>query len=141
MVAVMIGSMVFDSLMSRTTAETIAPRLYLVSAVSLMVPMVVEDRAIVFWSFVVFEITCGLHFPLISTLRSRYIPEESRSAVLNLVRIPLNLIVVVILLKVSFACHHPARPRLAFMWSLIAAPLVSHGCEAGLCGPRSPQWP
>ena len=41
-----------------------------------------------------------MHFPLISTLRSRYIPEEARTAVLNLVRIPLNLIVVVILLKV-----------------------------------------
>ena len=108
----MIGSMVFDSLMSRTTAEAIAPRLYLISAISLMVPMVTEDRALVFWSFVVFEMCCGLHFPLISTLRSRYIPEDSRAAVLNLVRIPLNLIVVVILLKVRRGSeHHGSRVR------------------------------
>jgi MFS transporter, MFS domain-containing protein family, molybdate-anion transporter len=107
MVAVMIGSMVYDSLTARVTPETIAPSLYLVAAGALLVPMLTEDRALVFWSFVLFEVCCGLHFPLISTLRSRFIPEEARSAVLNLVRIPLNLIVVVILLKVRVCACAP----------------------------------
>ena len=63
---------------------------------------------LVFWSFVLFELCCGIHFPLISTLRSRYIPEDSRSAVLNLVRIPLNLLVCIILLKVRGRSPGPA---------------------------------
>jgi len=44
MVAVMIGSLVFDSLMSRWTAERIAPRMYLVSALALLVPTFTEVR-------------------------------------------------------------------------------------------------
>lgn len=42
-----------------------------------------------------------MHWPLTGTLKGKYIPEESRSAVMNLMRLPLNLIVVLVLLKVS----------------------------------------
>jgi len=66
-----------------------------------------QSTVLVFWSFVLFELCCGIHFPLISTLRSRYIPEDSRSAVLNLVRIPLNLLVCIILLKVRGGAPRP----------------------------------
>ena len=59
-----------------------------------------KDSYICFLSFVAFELICGMHWPLSGTLRSKYIPEESRSAVMNLMRVPLNLIVVVVLFKV-----------------------------------------
>lgn len=48
-------------------------------------------------AFVVFEVCCGLYFPMISTLRSEHIPEESRGAVMSLFRLPVNVVVIVVL--------------------------------------------
>lgn len=48
-------------------------------------------------ALVSFEVTCGLYFPIISTLRSEWIPERSRAAVMSLFRLPVNVVVVVVL--------------------------------------------
>lgn len=64
--------------------------------------MFVEDKTIVFFSFCLFEVACGVFFPCYGTLRSQVIPEENRAAVMNLFRIPLNAFVVVVLIKVKF---------------------------------------
>ena len=51
-----------------------------------------------FAGFIVFEIAVGMYWPIIGGLRERYIPDEVRATVMNLFRIPLNLVVVVGLL-------------------------------------------
>jgi len=38
--------------------------------------------------------TVGLYFPMMGTLKGLIVPEESRAAVYNLYRVPLNVIVV-----------------------------------------------
>ena len=47
-----------------------------------------------FGGFCLFEWCCGVYFPTWSQLRSEVVPEQSRSAVMNIFRVPLNLIVV-----------------------------------------------
>ena len=101
MVAVMIGSVVFSWLSSRYSPELLARPVYLLGALTLLVPALSEDTWTCFASFLAFEFVCGLHWPLVGTLKGKYIPESSRSAVMNLIRVPLNLIVVVVLLKVA----------------------------------------
>ena len=77
-----------------------------------------QSAAANYWSFNLFEVCCGLYFPVslvkgptntfptlsliqaIGTLRGRYVPEETRATVMNIFRVPLNLIVVSILVKV-----------------------------------------
>jgi len=128
MVCVMIGSVIFGYLSKKISVELLARPVYLLGSLSLLVasittvgalfsllpsqtPMLIlrvllfvffeQDTTISFLSFLVFEVVCGMHWPLTGTLKGKYIPEESRSAVMNLMRLPLNLIVVVVLLKVA----------------------------------------
>jgi len=51
--------------------------------------------------FCVFEWCCGVYFPTWSQLRSAVVPEESRAAIMNLFRIPLNLMVVLMMANVD----------------------------------------
>jgi len=101
MVSVMIGSVIFGYLTKFTSVEALARPVYLIGAIALLVPAISTDSTTCFLSFLVFEAVCGIHWPLTGTLKGKYIPEESRSAVMNLMRLPLNLIVVVVLLKVA----------------------------------------
>jgi hypothetical protein len=48
-----------------------------------------------------FEICCGIYFPCFGFLKSKYLPEQCRSGVMNFFRVPLNIMVVAILLKVN----------------------------------------
>jgi len=51
--------------------------------------------------FFAFEVCVGLFWPSMGFLRSRYVPEEVRATVMNLFRIPLNIIVVVVLANIG----------------------------------------
>jgi len=73
-----------------------------VSAVSLLVPLVSENYSMRLFAFCVFEICCGLYFPSIGMMRSRYVPEDLRATIMNFFRVPLNGIVVTILLNIEY---------------------------------------
>ena len=60
------------------------------------------DEAAVFASFLMFELACGIMFPTYGSLRSLYIPDEHRTTIMNIYRIPLNVFVVVILLNKKY---------------------------------------
>jgi hypothetical protein len=51
-------------------------------------------------AFCVFEVLIGMFWPSMMTLRATYVPEEQRSTIINLFRVPLNLFVCIILWKV-----------------------------------------
>ena len=69
-------------------------------------------------SFFLFECCCGVYWPALGTMRSRYIPEEVRATVMNVFRVPHNLIVVVVLLKIG-SMPEPS------VYSLVALFLIS----------------
>jgi len=52
-----------------------------------------------FMAFLVFEFCCGLYFPSIGVLKSEIVPENVRTTMYNIYRIPLNAVVVVLLLS------------------------------------------
>ena len=54
-----------------------------------------------FFSFLALELSIGLYFPSIGTLRGRLIPESHRATVTNWFRVPMNLITCATLLAVS----------------------------------------
>jgi hypothetical protein len=87
----MIGSTIFSRLTRLYSVELIGKVLLAVSAISLSVPFFLEGMAPVFGSFLMFEICCGVYFPTYGTLRGKYIPEHSRSAIMNFFRYLLNI--------------------------------------------------
>jgi hypothetical protein len=104
MVCIMIGSKLFEIITSgdKRPVEDIARWIFVVSGCALAVPIVFVD-----WhhaqlvAFCLFEVCCGLYFPSAGTMRSKYIPEEVRSTVMNVFRIGLNLIVVLTLVNID----------------------------------------
>lgn len=100
MVAMMMGSNSFKLLCNYATPESFMRSIVVVSAVCMSVPVFMPDaQLIMFIAFLIFEFCIGIFWPAMATMRSKYVPEEARATVMNYFRIPLNLIVVVILLK------------------------------------------
>ena len=52
-------------------------------------------------AFCVFEACVGIFWPSMMKMRSQYVPEESRSTIINFFRIPLNMFVCIMLYNVS----------------------------------------
>ena len=101
MVCLMIGSKLFESLVALRPVEHIARWIFVIASASLAVPILSSNHNLVLAGFCVFEVCCGIYFPSAGTMRSKYIPEEVRSKVMNVFRIGLNLIVVLVLINID----------------------------------------
>ncbi|CAF1269948.1 unnamed protein product [Rotaria sordida] len=100
MVAMMMGSNSFKVFCNYTTPESFMRYIIIVSAFCLSIPVFLpKDQVSMFIAFLVFEFCVGIFWPAMATMRSKYISEEARATVMNYFRVPLNLIVVVILVK------------------------------------------
>lgn len=99
MVAIMIGSSLFTFLSKRSPEELFLRNAFAVSVGVFAVATLTTALVPVYIAFLLFEVVCGVYFPAMATVRSRYVPEETRSATLNFYRVPLNAIVVFTLYK------------------------------------------
>jgi len=57
----------------------------------------INNAQVLYVAFLVFEMTVGMFYPSYGTIKSQHIPEEVRSGVMNIFRVPLNAIMVVLL--------------------------------------------
>jgi len=106
MVCIMIGSFIFRRLVRRLGES----KLLLLSTCvflacnlgpSLLAAPHAGFEEVCFLFFLGIELSLGIYFPAIGTLRSSLIPEQQRSTVINLFRIPLNAMTVAALLLVK----------------------------------------
>jgi len=107
MMCIMIGSLVFRRLVTKLSAQKtlfMAAILFLLSSILASQFASSEDlmsRNICFISFLLIEFSLGLYFPSIGTLRSALVPGTHRSTIINLFRIPLNLLTVATLTAIK----------------------------------------
>ncbi|XP_071082225.1 molybdate-anion transporter-like isoform X1 [Haliotis cracherodii] len=100
MVAVMFGSSVFKVLSKFTSIESFMRPVLFTSALSLLTPILFPgNQVVIFSGFLVFEMCVGIFWPSLGTMRGKYVPEATRATIMNVFRVPLNLLVVVILLQ------------------------------------------
>lgn len=120
MVCIMVGSSLFSIALRKGFSAQSALRASLILATaSLSAPLWTSDWQLLSASFLCFEVACGLYFPAAGTLRGRFVPERQRSAVMNLFRFPLNLLVVAVLLNVDNMATSTVF-YVIFAWMLIA---------------------
>ncbi|CAJ0825050.1 3803_t:CDS:2 [Entrophospora sp. SA101] len=123
MVAIMIGSLVYGQLSGpyNISLSTIAKATFLIASISLFLPLIIKSEISLFAFFTLFELTCGIYFPVIGTLRAKVIPENIRATVSNLFRVPLNIGVVFLIvtdISISTKCLMcSALLFVAFLWS------------------------
>lgn len=97
MAATMIGSSMFELFARWYSVEMIMRAILAIGSLLFVAPMIRNDIYVIYISFVAFEVLCGVYFPAMATMRTPYIPEENRSALLTFFRVPLNVIVVLTL--------------------------------------------
>jgi len=78
-------------------AERVASFLAATAAAALFVVPQVESYEVRLFMFIVFECCVGVYFPTIGGLRGKYVPDAVRATIMNIFRIPLNVIVVTVL--------------------------------------------
>jgi len=101
MVGCMLGSQIFGYAVKIFKIERILVITFIISAISfsfVFIDSFFQTRT-AFFGFILFEICVGIYFPCMSTLKSKIVPEEHRSSIYNLYRVPLNAIVIFVLLS------------------------------------------
>ncbi|KAF6136209.1 hypothetical protein GIB67_001618 [Kingdonia uniflora] len=118
MLSSMLGSSIASRLLARSSpkVESYMQIVFAISALTFLLPIItsltvapskVKGGSISFagsiqlLGFCVFEACVGLFWPSIMKMRSQYIPEESRSTIMNFFRIPLNIFVCIVLYNVN----------------------------------------
>lgn len=98
MIACSLGSTIFGLTETPTHGMPHLMRnVFIFASMSMSVPIFVESRVVRMLSFIVFEACVGMFWPAIGTLRSTHLPESHRATIINLFRIPLNIIVCLVL--------------------------------------------
>lgn len=135
MVAVMVGSMTFQLFeqqaktgprfcMQFTEDRLLTMALGLAScAFMLMAYHGNTSTTTLLMAYHMFEFTTGLYYPSISSLKAEAIPEETRAAVMTLLRIPMNLSVGFIMWHVSSDLYYVYSIILIFIrWRICLQP-------------------
>ena len=111
MIAITMGGFLFPILHNflknflkskESSSEVTATVVYGFASLSMSVPAwclsVAKSRSICFKkvlvSFVIVELCVGLFNPVAATLRSKYVPDNLQGGILNIFRLPLNIVVV-----------------------------------------------
>jgi len=97
MVCMSLGGLLFSPnlLLKLASAEYVAAGVFFVGAAALCVPVFTSSLIPILCSFIVFETCVGTFFPCAGLLRSKVIPDAVQGSVMNIFRVPLNILVVV----------------------------------------------
>lgn len=98
MVCCMIGSSLFSIMIEKARCEKIGILVFGLGSLSMAIIFLAPNDTICFIAMNVFEACVGMYFPIMGTMKSSIVPENQRTAIYNLYRIPLNFIVVMSLL-------------------------------------------
>lgn len=107
MICVMIGSTIFKIYIhyyKNNLKNLVLFNNFFSFVIFLIITLYIDDensKVIIFICFLLYELTVGIFYPSFGTIKSIKISENIRSIVLNIFRIPLNLFIIIILLKIK----------------------------------------
>ena len=94
MIFCLLGTRVYAYLAKTLAVEQIGLVVMLVSGLCHLTVFLVQNVMVRFVAFLVFEGCVGLYFPTMGTLKGEIVPEDMRSTIYNIYRLPLNVIVL-----------------------------------------------
>jgi hypothetical protein len=96
----MLGSLLYKYIMthfSHITPTRLLVTTLSIAAASFFIPVLWRDERVTMWCFCIFEICCGVYFPLMAYQKGKIVEDGVRANVYGLMRIPLNVFVVLVL--------------------------------------------
>jgi len=95
----MIGSSCFGLFMEeKVKVEQLGILVFGLASASMFIVVLAPNQTLSLIAMNLFEITVGLYWPTMGTMKGSIVPESTRAAIYNLYRIPLNFIVLFSLL-------------------------------------------
>lgn len=98
MVCCMAGSSIFSIFSDKIKGEFLGIVVFGVASFAMGVVAFFSGQTMKFLGMNLFEMTVGMYFPIMGTLKGAIVPESKRAGIYNLFRIPLNFIVLFSLL-------------------------------------------
>jgi len=98
MIFCLLGTRVYAYLAKTLAVEQIGAMVMVTSTACHLTVFMFQDVQVRFVAFLVFEACVGLYFPMMGTLKGDIVPEDMRSTMYNIYRLPLNVIVLMPLL-------------------------------------------
>eukprot|EP00978_Attheya_sp_CCMP212_P028273 scaffold97255_cov49-Attheya_sp.AAC.5 len=98
MVSCMAGSSLFSLAIQKVKGEVLGVLVFAGASIAMLIATLSSSETIVFIMMNVFEMTVGMYWPIMGTMKGAIVPENKRAAIYNLFRIPLNFIVLFSLL-------------------------------------------
>lgn len=111
----MLGSLGFNLIVSKyqlISHSRLLTIIFATASSSLLITVIVQNEAMNFWSFCVFEACVGMYWPSVGYLKGRFVEDGVRARVYGMLRIPLNVFVVIAL---SFIKEGPEYRNLVFL--------------------------
>lgn len=94
MLSCMLGSKLSDFFCQRMTVHRLAAANLLLATVAIATLLLDWGVHVNLLAFLMFEISVGMYFPTVGTVKAEVVPEANRATIYNIFRIPLNAIVV-----------------------------------------------
>lgn len=96
----MFGSLLYKRL--STASNPLPARMILtgtlaIASLCFFIPGHFRDERITLWCFCIFELCCGIYYPVMASLKGKLIDDGSRASIYGILRIPLNVFVVLAL--------------------------------------------
>jgi len=120
MICISIGGELFAGMLKVTSVERGSVVLFFAAALSMVVPIAFKGFYTVLVAFLLLETCVGAFFGSMATMRSRYLPDSLQTTIMNIFRVPLNVLVVTGT-RLSDHLSHSAIFTVITAWFLIAA--------------------
>ena len=95
----MFGSQLYNNVTSSTPVPAKRILIYTLAFASMcfFFPAYVREEGITLWAFCIFEVCCGIYYPVMGSLKGKLIDDGARASVYGILRVPLNAFVVMAL--------------------------------------------
>lgn len=94
MVCITAGGLIFGIVLRYTSVEKCIILILVLQMGALVIPVFFQSLVPVFLSFLLYETGVGMYFPCGGMMRSKVIPDALQSSIMNIFRVPLNVLVV-----------------------------------------------
>ena len=130
MIFCLLGTRVYSYLSKTLAVEQIGLLIMGASMACHLTVYLFTDVRIRFVAFLAFEACVGLYFPMMGTLKGDIVPEDMRSTIYNIYRLPLNVIVLMPLL-LNFSISTTFTVTSSILAVAVAAAFILQGTPKG----------